>query len=179
MERRNHDHLKSKINNEVHVLILGSYQRRHKSRLLSLRDTLKEAGFTQTHLVEDFPDDHVYHNDLDIHFTKKSEHYIVEWADEILFVLFRDSDNQGVLSEFRFCSIMDEDVLENSLIEAEDGVHLSSQVMGPIKLTKINTVTFTDEGTLLRRALGHTVKTVERLYSKLVERSGVRGTPRS
>jgi hypothetical protein len=69
VESRSHAELKRTINGRIHILILGSYKR----RLTSIRDALREAGFSQTNLVEDFPDEHKYNSDLDIHFTKKSE----------------------------------------------------------------------------------------------------------
>jgi hypothetical protein len=97
-------------------------------------------------------------------------HYIVEWADEVIFVLFSDSDNQGVLSEFRFCSVMGKDVLQDSIILTEEGVRLSSQVLGPIKLTRVNTATFRDDESLRGLSLGHTVKTVHIHLSELMRR---------
>jgi hypothetical protein len=154
-----------RVKNEgIRILILGSYKEEDRKRLLALREKLIKAGFGQTRLVEEFPDEKRYSDDLDIHFTKKSEHYLSYWADLILFVLFRDSDNQGVLSEFRFCSITRSGLLRYSLVLVEEGVHLSSQVRGPIKITRINTAVFRSDASLHRLALGHIVKTAFELH---------------
>jgi hypothetical protein len=143
---------------EIRVLILGAYRARRGysgddpemclRRLEGLQQHLKETGFIHTRLVKDWPDEGIVTSDvLDIHFLKKSLHYIDTWAEIIAFVFFADGDPISVTREWAHTIESPQDRSSCCLVLREEGVNLGL-VRGDIKGKRIRESSFTDDESL-------------------------------
>ncbi len=152
----------------VPILILGAYRPPETTllRLEKLRDCLKERGFNNVFLVKDYPDDPVYNQDENIHFTRKSQHLIRNWAEIILFVYF-DADNSGVTSELQFTISSAPEKLRRSVILLQEDAPISSLVKGSIKIQKLDSETFFDDEDLCEQAEGYCTQFFDQILWKL------------
>jgi hypothetical protein len=149
---------------EIKVLILGPYNPPSaKLKLVEFRDCMKMNGYQNAKLVEDFLDTLKYDPDPDIHFTLKSRDRIKNWADVLVFVFLCDADNQGVGNELVFTCISVQHRLHYSIELHEQGIHLSTQTKGPIKISRINSNDFCSDRQLCELATGFCTKIVYEL----------------
>jgi len=150
----------------IKILILGPYRPTSaKQRLVQFRDCLKKSDCQNAKLVEDFPDFPKYDPDPDIHFTLKSRDKIKNWADAVIFVFLCDADNQGVSNELIFTCLSVQHKLHYSIELHEQGIQLSTQTKGPIKISRMNSDEFQSDRQLCQLAMGFCTKIVyELLY---------------
>lgn len=157
------DHFERK-KKDIKILILGPYNPPSaKLRLIKFRDCLKRSSYQNAKLVEDFSDTPKYDPDPDIHFTLKSRDRIKNWADVLVFVLLCDADNQGVSNELVFTCISVQRKLHYCIELHEQGIHLSTQTKGPIKISRINSNEFWSDRQLCELAMGFCTKIVYEL----------------
>ncbi len=136
------------------VLILGPYKPPPaKERLIQLRDCLQAHGYEKAKIVEDFPDIPKYDEDPDKHFTLKSRDEIKNWADALIFVFMREANNLGVWSELQFTLDFVRDKVHYSIELHEQGVDLSSQTRGPLKISRMNSSEFCGDKKLCSLAM--------------------------
>ena len=114
-------------------------------------------------MVADFPDEPRYHKDWDIHCTVKSQFHIKNWADVLIFVFLKDSDNQGVANELTFTCQRVLEKIHFSVVLYERGIQLSSLTRGPIKIHKVNSDDFENDAVLCTKALGYCTNFVYQL----------------
>lgn len=114
--------------------------------------------------MADFPDIPRYSSDLDIHFTLKSQDRIKYWADALIFIFFREADNQGVTNELTFTCLKVLEKVHFTVVFNEKGLKLSSLTKGPIKIHEIKSDEFKDDTELCERAIGYCTNFVHRLY---------------
>jgi hypothetical protein len=149
----------------LNILILGPYRPKScLSKLQKLQDHLRNVNFVSTKLVKDFPDNQKFSNDIDEHFTKKSRLCINTWAHVPIFVFFKEADNLGVNTELTFTCLN----LPNNGVQAavffEQGLDVSTQVRGSIKIAKISFEIFSSQNELCQLAFGHCLKALDKLY---------------
>jgi hypothetical protein len=140
---------------EVVLLILGSYQDGSIEVLRGLKRRLREEGFTNCHLVEDF--DAPTRRDgeeEDAYLTRKSI-YWVERSDACLFVFNTDADNESVGYELKHASDHLPAKLETTLVAVDStGPYASTLVRGHIQRLRMERTArvalFRDEETLYR-----------------------------
>jgi len=146
---------------------LGAYRPSNAlKRLEKLRNCLIQRGFQITKLAKDLPNEIKYSEDMDEHYTIKSQKLIKDWAHIPVFVYFKNSDNTGVTAELiytcqslpekqSYCAVFFEGKLED----------FSSQVKGSIKITrKISYEIFNNDKELCNLAFGHSLKMLDRLF---------------
>jgi hypothetical protein len=120
------------------ILILGPYKPPPaKERLIRLRDCLLVHGYENAKIVEDFPNIPKYDEDSDKHFTLKSRDRIKNWADVLVFVFIHEANNLGVWSELQFTLDSVKEKIHYSIELHEQGVDLSSQTRGPLKISRM------------------------------------------
>lgn len=149
------------------ILILGAYKpESEKDRLILFKNCLIKRKFIQTCLVADFPNA-TYNKELDIDTTKKSEYFIIYWADVLIFVFFKEGKDYGVTSELRFTCDMVPEKAEHALVLFEDDMEflVGTQVRGPIKITKMSYNNFDNDVELCNHGFGHCVKVLDRLLN--------------
>jgi hypothetical protein len=120
------------------ILILGPYKPPSaKERLIRLRDCLLAHGYESAKIAEDFPNIPKYDKDPDKHFTLKSRDRIKNWADALVFVFMCEANNLGVWSELQFTLDFIKEKIHYSIELHEQGVDLSSQTRGPLKISRM------------------------------------------
>jgi len=148
----------------IKVLILGPYKPSNaKQRLIRFKDCLLNHGYEKARLVEDFPDVPRYDPDPDIHFTLKSRDNIKNWADMLIFVCFLNADNLGVTNELTFTCDLMQSKIHWSIELHEEGIQLSTQTKGPIKISRMNSDEFRNDQELCEKAIGFCTKVVYEL----------------
>jgi len=136
------------------ILILGPYKPLPaKERLIRLRDCLLVHGYENAKIVEDFPNIPKYDEDPDKHFTLKSRDKIENWADVLIFVFMREANNLGVWAELQFTLAFVKDKIHYSIELHEKGVDLSSQTRGPLKISRMYSSEFHNDGKLCKLAM--------------------------
>lgn len=149
----------------LNILILGPYRPPSQLRRLeALKNCLKTRNFENTKLVKDFPDREKFSDDTSEHFTKKSRIYINAWAHIPIFVFFKDADNLGVNTELIYTCVDLPDKCKNAALFFEEGMDISSQVIGSIKIARISFEVFNNDRELCNLAFGHSLKILDRLY---------------
>lgn len=139
---------------ETKILILGPYRPPSaKSRLVKFRDCLRSSGYENAKIVEDFADIPQYDRDPDKHFTLKSRDRIKNWADVLLFTFLREADNLGVWGELQFTISSVKEKLHYCVELHEEGIELSSQTRGPLKISRMFSYEFNNDLELCRLAL--------------------------
>ncbi len=136
---------------DLKVLILGSYRPREMfERLERIRDCLRQKGFINTYLVENLRDEPRFDDDNDIHWTRKSNHYM-KIFDLNLFVFFVDCDNSGVGDELTYFINETKETLTYFINETketfrcivlyEEGIEqISSRIRAKIKEMKLRNI---------------------------------------
>lgn len=146
----------SEKKSKVRILILGAYKpKKMKERLEQLRNALIIRGYENTKLMMDFSDEQRYSDDDDIHYTKKSEDNIHNWAQILIFLFFKEGENEGVASEFKFTCIEVSDKMDTILLLHEKGKKPSTQVEGPRKESKIRVGYFDSDKDLIEITEGY------------------------
>jgi hypothetical protein len=136
------------------ILILGPYKPPPaKERLIGLRDCLLVHGYENARIVEDFPNIPKYDEDPDKHFTLKSRDKIKNWAEVLVFVFARKANNLGVWSELQFTLDYVKDKIRYSIELHEQGVDLSSQTRGPLKISRMYSSEFRSDRKLCNLAI--------------------------
>lgn len=136
------------------ILILGPYKPPPaKERLIRLRACLLAHGYENAKIVEDFPNIPKYDEDPDKHFTLKSQDGIRNWADVLVFVFMCEANNLGVWSELQFTLDFVKDKIRYSIELHEQGVDLSSQTRGPLKIARMNSSEFCSDRKLCDLAM--------------------------
>jgi len=144
------------------ILILGDYSENpaYDGPIGKCLDTLKglqshlwREGFNETRLVMDFMDEEgVPEESYDEHFLKKSEYYIRQWADILLFVLLQDGDSQSVIREWSYMIKVCPDKCRNAVMLRNTNVRIGALIRGDIKSHRITNDTFTDTNALFNGA---------------------------
>lgn len=148
----------------IKILILGPYRpQNYKQRLTQFRVCLQNHGYETARLVDDFPDVPRYDPDPDIHFTLKSRDKIKSWAKSLVFVFFRNADNQGVSNELTFTCDLVREKIHDSIVLHEQGVNLSTQTKGPLKISRMCSDKFCTDRALCDKAIGFCTKVVYEL----------------
>ena len=127
---------------ELNILILGAYRPENMyERLKTIRDCLKEKGFTNTYLVADFPDDiNRFHDDDDIHWALKSN-FLMNNFDLNLFIFLANCDNSGPTDEFNyFCYEIGEFFRCIVSYEESHAGNISSRISAKIKNFKLRNI---------------------------------------
>lgn len=88
----------------------------------------------------------------DEHFLKKSEYYIRDWVEILLFVLLSEGDNQSVIREWSYMVTMCPHKCRNAVILIHKNVKVRSLLKGDIKSHRITYDEFADTATLIKRA---------------------------
>jgi len=145
-------------------LILGDYSKDTNfdgpddiciSQLVNLKNHLKENGFNETSLVIDFEDEtEIPEEAYDKHFLAKSRHYIISWAEILLFVFLNEGDNQSVGREWALMIESCPEKCKDAIIVNHESVPLRSLIRADISGNQISHDTFNNENTLQRRAYG-------------------------
>jgi len=152
----------------IKILILGPQRPPNaEKRLYAFKRCLLQSGYDNVKLVADFPDVPKFHPDQSSHFTLKSQNYIKNWADVLVFVFLCNCDNQGVANELTFASLMVTEKLNVSVVLSEKGVQLSSLTKGPINLQKIDSDEFSNDVELCEMAKGYVTNYIYVLYWKI------------
>jgi len=152
----------------IKILILGP-QRPHtaEKRLNAFKMCLLQSGYDNAKIVADFPDTPAFHTDKSSHFTLKSQHYIRNWADVLIFIFLRNCDNQGVANELTFASLMAIEKMNVSVALYEKGSQLSALTKGPVNLQKLDSDEFLNAKDLCEIAKGYITNYIYVLYWKL------------
>ena len=124
-------------------------------RLDLLKRCLIKHGFKDAKLVADFPDKPRFHpKSWKIHFKRKSFHYIVKWAQVLLFVYFKGPSHMGVTREL---SHMIDKAIEktgSSAILRDNRLKLSVMIGADIEDHRILEYDFADDEELCEVAVG-------------------------
>lgn len=128
------------------VLILGAYHPQPCIETLwNLKAALIDNGFIKTRLVQDFPDDELFHpTSQDIHFQQKSFHYMERWAQILLFVLQRGCSPMGVLREFARMVEQNPTCGDTAVLLRSQKVSLSSLIKADVEIHQIRAYTYAD-----------------------------------
>lgn len=149
----------------VKILVLGPYRPPDaEKRLKKFRRCLHNKKYKNAKIVADFPDEPRFHPDWDIHSSLKSQEYIRNWGDVLIFVFFRDADNQGVANELTFTCLKVLEKVHFSVVLKEKSIILSSLTKGPIKVHRIKSDVFEDDKELYEKAQGYLTEFVYQLY---------------
>jgi hypothetical protein len=161
---------RNQVKRKLRMLVLGPYDEKVKSRLENLKTRLINEGYELTRLVSDFMDDPLIlkQKGKDVYYTEKSWKYILHWSDLNIFVLFRDIDNDGVVSEFVIYCTNDCQAL-GKLIH-ESGKRLSTQVKGPAMRKGVPIASFTNEDELFKESRAVGIDYVDKYYYFLLNR---------
>lgn len=120
-----------------------------------MKECLIERGFKNVRLVADFPDLPRFHpTSWELHFQRKSFHYIKNWGQVLLFVYFKGSDHMGVTREL---SYMIDNAVEKtncSAILRDKRLGLSTMIKADIKGHRILEYDFEDDQELCEVAVG-------------------------
>jgi hypothetical protein len=136
------------------ILILGPYKPKlAKERLIQLSDCLRKHGYENAKRVADFPDTQRYDKDPDKHFTLKSRDKIKNWADVLVFVFMHKANNLGVWGELQFTVDFVKEKVHYSIELHEEGVDLSTQTRGPLKISRMYSNEFRNDRQLCELAM--------------------------
>jgi hypothetical protein len=147
---------------EAKVLILGAYSTREGykgndpdiclKRLEGIQQHLKEKGFIHTRLVKDWRDEDTVPDDIkDVHFLRKSIHYIDTWAEIMAFVFLADGNPISVTTELAHVVETSKGRCDHCFVLREEGVRLGI-LRGHIKGNGIVEFPFTDDMSLHKSA---------------------------
>ncbi len=117
-----------------------------------------------TKLAKDFPNDVKYSDDVDEHFTIKSQILIKEWTHVPIFVFFKKADNLGVNTELKYMCDLLLDKSSYSSVFFEATMDISTLVKGSIKIAKVSYETFECDEELCNLSYGHCIKILDRLF---------------
>lgn len=146
------------------ILILGPYKPAPaKGRLIQFKEYLQVHGYENARIVEDFPNTPKYDEDPDKHFTLKSRDKIKNWADVLIFVFLRDANNLGVWSELQFTMDFVKEKIHYSVELHEQGVDLSTQTRGPLKISRMYSYEFRSDRELCSLAMAFCTNVVYEL----------------
>jgi len=144
---------------------LGPYRPSNaEKRLKKFRHCLRNKKYKNAKIVADFPNEPRFHPDQDIHFSLKSQEYIKNWADVLIFAFFKDADNQGVANELTFTCLKVLEKVHFSVVFSEKSVILSSLTKGPIKVHRMKSDVFEDDKELCQKAQGYLTEFIYQLY---------------
>jgi len=136
------------------ILILGPYKPKlAEKKLIKLRDCLRSRGYDNARIVKDFPNIPKYDEDPDKHFTLKSRDKIKNWADVLIFVFMRKANNLGVWAELQFTIAFVKMKIHYSVELHEKGINLSTQTRGPLKISRMYSIEFSNDRQLCDRAI--------------------------
>ncbi len=150
---------------KIKILILGAYRPSpFKRRLQTLRDYLEKKKYRTARLAANLENETKFHENLDAHFSMKSDFLIKNWADSLLFVFFKGADNSGVSTEFKFTCLEAREKLGVSVVFSEKDLNLSTQIKGPIRIHKVLADEFANDEELCEKSIGYCTEFVYRLY---------------
>ncbi len=132
--------------------------------MVDIKNDLASKGYRNAKLVKDFPDNPAFHDDKTVHIIEKSQYYIKYWADALVFVFFKNASNEGVSIEFEFCCMKVNEKLSYSIVFSEYELHLSSLILGSVRLHEIRSETFSNQQELCDKASGYLTNFIHRLY---------------
>ena len=151
--------------NAQKILVLGPYKPPSaEKRLTKLRDCLRSHGYDNAKIVKDWANISMY--DPDIHFMFKSRDKIRNWADVLIFVLMRKSNNLGVLAELQFVINFVRNKIHYSVELHEKGTVTSSQTRAPLKISRMDSYEFNNDPQLCNRAVAFCTNIVYELLWK-------------
>lgn len=143
-----------KAKRKIKVIILGSYEA--KKRLESVRDHLRESGYTQAYLVANYayPPREAWESEEEYYY-RKSE-YAMAYGDILLFIFFDKVNNEGVTVEISHIPNLLPNKIPFSTVLIEESYQqkLSSMVKGLIKTHKFSYKFFKDDEELKELAFG-------------------------
>ena len=142
------------------VLILGDYSKSEnigapddicERKLRLVQSFLKNNGFFESFLVMDFIDEHIVPNEaMDEHFLQKSQYYIQNWADILVFILLKEGDHQSVIREWSFLVLECPQKTRNSILVCHEEVSLRALIRGDLKSFRVAYDTFNDDNLCLK-----------------------------
>ena len=147
---------------KIRVLILGDYSKNPKidgpidlceAKLRLIQSYLKENGFEEVYLVKDFLNEFVVPDvALDEHFIKKSQYYIKNWAEILIFVLLKEGDHQSVIREWAFLVLECPEKANNSIMLCHQDVKLRALIRGDLKSFRVTYEIFDNDENMCIRA---------------------------
>jgi len=168
-----------KLKEKTNVLIFGAYSTPKKvggqkkeieaeERLKLLKSFLIGKGFVLTKLVKDWMDEEdVPKDQYDVHFLKKSFHYMENLADVLIFVFFEDCNNNSVCREWGHMIDSVSSKIGQSIVLREKQVDLGCLLKGDIKTHRIFEAEFSTNDELFDVAFSGCIGCLYRLHSNI------------
>ncbi len=85
-------------------------------------------------------------------FIKKSQYYIKNWAEILLFVLLKEGDHQSVIREWAFLVLECPEKASNSIMLCHQDVQLRTLIRGDIKSFRVAYEIFDNDENMCTRA---------------------------
>jgi hypothetical protein len=160
---------------KLHILLLGSYDKKVMNRLQRLEDFLLSKNYLNTALVCDF--DHPKRNideSKKLYNLRKSEYWLPE-ADIPVFVFFQGVDNSGVSIELKHMIDTYPDMSWRSIVAINDKPSEKpvSSLVGGITVRwkrQIQTIFFKNDDVLKTNVKGALTNILEPLYFQVIGR---------
>lgn len=115
-------------------------------KLRNVQLYLRSKGFHSTYLVMDFIDeDTIPIEAMDEHFLQKSQYYIQNWAEILVFILLKEGDHQSVIREWSFLILECPEKTRNAILLCHKEVSLKALLRGDLKSFHVAFDVFNDK----------------------------------